>query len=134
MSPHQATPDPASSHISILFSPQSGNLVYVESINHLYECTKLLTDRDRFYNFHGQPNARLNRDESIYGGNIYRDRSLTFLLCSPFLFWMPDIYLAELEKIWLDDTVNYIPWNRFMRGIIRDWNESATPVRRSSLS
>ncbi|KAK7676788.1 hypothetical protein QCA50_020256 [Cerrena zonata] len=83
---------------------------------------------ERFYNHHGQPNARLNRDESVFGNEIHRPRSLTFLCCSPFLFWMPDIYLAELEKIWVDQTVGARPWNKFIGILTKDWKASTTPA------
>lgn len=86
------------------------------------------TGQEKFYNYHGQPSARLNRDESITDESIHRPRSLTFLLLSPFLFWMPDIYLTDLEKIWVDDTVNYRPWNKFINELKRDWKASTTPV------
>ena len=85
--------------------------------------------REKFYNYHGQPNARMNRDESLKDDSIFRPRSLAFLFLSPFLFWMPDIYLADLEKIWIDETVNYRPWNKFINELKRDWKASTTPVR-----
>ncbi|CAL1699541.1 unnamed protein product [Somion occarium] len=84
--------------------------------------------KERFLNYHGQPGARLNRDECMSEATVHRERSLTFLLLSPCLFWMPDIYLAELEKIWVDNTVNYRPWNRFITELKRDWKASTTPA------
>ncbi|KAK7676796.1 hypothetical protein QCA50_020264 [Cerrena zonata] len=84
--------------------------------------------KERFYNYHGQPSARLNRDESMSEENIHHPRSLIFLALSPLLFWMPDIYLAELERVWVDDTVNYTPWNKFMNKLIRDWKSSEMPA------
>ncbi|KAK7676790.1 hypothetical protein QCA50_020258 [Cerrena zonata] len=84
--------------------------------------------KERFYNYHGQPGARLNRDESLKEDTIHHPRSLTFLAISPLLFWMPDVYLVELEKIWVDETVNYRPWNKFIDELKRDWKASTTPA------
>ena len=71
----------------------------------------------------------MNRDETMSGESIHRPRSLTFLLLSPLLFWLPDVYLADLEAVWVDETVNYRPWNKFFNKLTRDWKASEMPVR-----
>ena len=70
----------------------------------------------------------MNRDETMSGESIHRPRSLTFLLLSPLLFWLPDVYLADLEAVWVDETVNYRPWNKFFNKLTRDWKASEMPV------
>ncbi|KAK7691174.1 hypothetical protein QCA50_006277 [Cerrena zonata] len=84
--------------------------------------------KERFYNYHGQPIARLTCIDTVDKKHIHNPRSLLFLLFSPFFFWMPDIYLAELERIWVDQTVNYHHWNKFFAEISQDWKDAITPA------
>ncbi|KAI0078369.1 hypothetical protein K474DRAFT_942416 [Panus rudis PR-1116 ss-1] len=83
---------------------------------------------DKFLNYYGQPEARLNRDDSLFEPSIHRPRSIVFKLLLPFLFWMPNIYLIELDKIWIDQSVNYRPWNSFINELKKDWKYSTTPA------
>ncbi|EPS97095.1 hypothetical protein FOMPIDRAFT_1098563, partial [Fomitopsis schrenkii] len=49
-------------------------------------------------------------------------------ILSPFLFNLPLQYLEDLEKIWVDQTVNYRPWRIFIAKLQRDWENSITPA------
>ena len=42
---------------------------------------------------------------------------------------MPSVYMKELEGLWIDETVDWISWHRFVSILEKDWNQSMTPVR-----
>ena len=50
------------------------------------------------------------------------------MLISPCLFFMPFVYLKELERTYVDNTVHYYYWRQFISGLKRDWENSITPV------
>ncbi|KAG7448691.1 uncharacterized protein BT62DRAFT_929785 [Guyanagaster necrorhizus] len=77
--------------------------------------------QQRFYNFHGQPGARLEREKSVYGRKPKRTALITLL--SPLLFFAPDIHLASLEKIWGDGLVSKVSWGIFIEKLNAEWQE-----------
>ncbi|SJK98144.1 uncharacterized protein ARMOST_01404 [Armillaria ostoyae] len=79
--------------------------------------------RSRFINFHGQPGARLARDELIY--ETSSKRTLLVTLLSPFLFFTPDIHLATLKKIGGDGHVHThkASWTNFTLKLNTEWQE-----------
>ncbi|PSR76611.1 hypothetical protein PHLCEN_2v8369 [Hermanssonia centrifuga] len=84
--------------------------------------------REAFMNFHGETIARLNRDESVHHSPGDKRRTYLFRFLSHLLFAMPSLYLKELEKVWVDNTVAYHPWRRFMGEMKTDWENSITPA------
>lgn len=62
-------------------------------------------------------------------GGEHGPRSLLFLLISMSCFFMPSVYLQELELLFMDKTVHYHAWRRFITVARQDWVDSATPVR-----
>jgi hypothetical protein len=78
--------------------------------------------------FHGEPGARLDRSTSAFRSSIRRPRSLLLKLVSPFMFFMPLVYMNELDKLYVDDTVHYYFWRQFISALMRDWENSITPV------
>lgn len=86
-------------------------------------------DGDRFLAFWGEPGARLDRLMSALDQTIRRRRSWLFTLISPFLFFMPIVYMNEIDKLYVDQTVHYSFWRQFIAGLKRDWENSITPVR-----
>ncbi|KAG9223345.1 hypothetical protein CCMSSC00406_0008949 [Pleurotus cornucopiae] len=62
-----------------------------------------LRDHHRFLNFHGQPFARLRRDQAVYEDTpTSRQVSYTFKLLSPVLFFAPQFHLEILRDMCVD--------------------------------
>ncbi|EKM58103.1 uncharacterized protein PHACADRAFT_206944 [Phanerochaete carnosa HHB-10118-sp] len=83
--------------------------------------------KERFLQFFGEPGARLDREDSALD-TPKRPRSLAFNIISPWLFFMPFIYLKELERTYVDNSVHYFFWRQFISGLKRDWENSITPA------
>ncbi|KAK0237922.1 hypothetical protein EDD85DRAFT_832343 [Armillaria nabsnona] len=77
--------------------------------------------QQRFYNFHGQPGARLEREKSVYGRKFKRTALIALL--SPLLFFAPDIHLTSLERIWGDGIVSKVSWTIFIEKLNTEWQE-----------
>ncbi|KAK0459284.1 uncharacterized protein EV420DRAFT_313641 [Desarmillaria tabescens] len=79
--------------------------------------------RNRFINFHGQPGARLARDQLIYETSA--KRTLLVTLLSPFLFFTPDIHLTTLKKIGGDGYLHThkASWTSFTEKLNTEWQE-----------
>ncbi|EKM58104.1 uncharacterized protein PHACADRAFT_252136 [Phanerochaete carnosa HHB-10118-sp] len=84
--------------------------------------------KERFLHFHGEIGARLDRKESAFKADIRGPRSFIFICISPFLFFMPFVYLKELERTYVDNSVHYYFWRQFIEGLKRDWENSITPA------
>ncbi|KAF9467789.1 hypothetical protein BDZ94DRAFT_1247715 [Collybia nuda] len=78
--------------------------------------------RQRFLDFHGQPGARLNRDQSVYG-KVTNKRSWLILLLSPVLFYAPEVHLRALEKMWIDGLMRDVMWVQFINKLNTEWQE-----------
>ncbi|PCH35220.1 hypothetical protein WOLCODRAFT_155894 [Wolfiporia cocos MD-104 SS10] len=82
---------------------------------------------ERFLNFHGQQEARLDRERTVYEENK-RKRSYLIMVVSPLLFYLPDEYMRQIRRIWVDQTINHRPWKTFVTGLQRDWESSILPA------
>ncbi|PCH35224.1 hypothetical protein WOLCODRAFT_139810 [Wolfiporia cocos MD-104 SS10] len=82
---------------------------------------------ERFLNFHGQQEARLDREQAVFE-ETRRKRSYLITVISPLLFYLPDQYIGEIHKIWVDHTINHRPWRAFIAGLQRDWESSILPA------
>jgi hypothetical protein len=80
------------------------------------------TVRERFYHFHGQPCARLGRDQSIYG-EVRGTRSWLIHSLSPVLFYAPEYHLRTLEKMWIDGLTRETLWRQFTDRLNTEWQE-----------
>ena len=76
----------------------------------------------KFFNFYGQPEARLNRDDSVYGHSTHR-RTWFIKSISIFLFSAPDIHLENLQKMCVDGIVYKAIWEEGLRIVIDEWQE-----------
>jgi hypothetical protein len=86
----------------------------------LLHYTKLVNNQ--FLNFHGQPGARLNLHQSVYGENRKpRSRLMHFL--SLLLFSAPDVHLQALDRIWVDYIAKINLWEEFIRKLNAEWQE-----------
>ncbi len=44
-------------------------------------------------------------------------------ILSPILFFFPDAYLRELEKLGTDKIVFEAPWKEFMQRLVSEWGD-----------
>ncbi|KAF8555065.1 hypothetical protein OG21DRAFT_1508125 [Imleria badia] len=79
--------------------------------------------RGKFYNFYGQPGARLEADMSVYLQQGQRDESHIFFhfLDLVFCFALAS-YVQELRSIWVDDIVNHSRWRKFTSNLTIGWS------------
>jgi hypothetical protein len=78
---------------------------------------------EKFLNFAGQPCARVNRDQAIYEVNEDKGRSALITIISPMLFFAPDVHLQALEKVWIDELINQVPWKSLTKKLTDEWSE-----------
>ncbi|KAJ6511206.1 hypothetical protein C8R45DRAFT_966380 [Mycena sanguinolenta] len=78
--------------------------------------------RNRVYNFHGHPGARLNIDQSVY--TTVKKRTMFTRLLSPLLFYAPDSHLLGLHAMTNDGLINPVRWPQFVKGLNSEWQES----------
>jgi len=76
----------------------------------------------RFLNFHGQPEARLNRDQSVYGDRTNR-RTWFISSISIVLFSAPDVHLKTLQKMWVDGILHKTVWEQSLKKVTDEWRE-----------
>jgi len=77
-----------------------------------------------FFNFCGQPGARLNSDQSIFTKGKPR-RSMFIAILSFCLLWAPYDYAKELDGIWVDKVINRVLWKEFIAKLSNDWSSLA---------
>ena len=84
----------------------------------------------KFLNFHGQPEARLNRDQSVYGT---RTNNQTWFIktISLFLFSAPDVNLKTLQKMWVDNVMHKAVWEASLQKLKDEWQECTLYVSRA---
>ena len=87
----------------------------------------------RFYNFYGQPGARLEANLSVYiGGEHGDENSLLFVPLDISLFYAPSAYVKELQGIWVDNIINYARWEAFSTKLSSEWSGITIYVSLSS--
>ncbi|TFK67230.1 hypothetical protein BDN72DRAFT_822647 [Pluteus cervinus] len=76
----------------------------------------------RFFNFYGDPAARLDTSQSVYGYS--RGRRTWLIKCiSPLLFYAPDVHLRSLEGIWMDGYHTKRAWMELTKKLPDEWRE-----------
>ncbi|GJE96874.1 hypothetical protein PsYK624_130810 [Phanerochaete sordida] len=85
---------------------------------------------ERYLNFWGESGARLIHSEGAIADNDEKRLNLLVLkLLSPVLFFMPILYVQELQELYVDASVRYHPWQTFLtENLKRDWENSITPT------
>ncbi|KAF6764223.1 hypothetical protein DFP72DRAFT_416920 [Ephemerocybe angulata] len=78
--------------------------------------------RQRFYNWHGLPEARIYRDQSVHGKKL-RHKTLLIKVLSPLLFSAPDVHLKSLEKMWVDGIMHGAVWLESIKKLNDEWQE-----------
>ncbi|KAJ7927518.1 hypothetical protein B0H13DRAFT_1970716 [Mycena leptocephala] len=77
--------------------------------------------RARVYNFHGEPGARLNVDQSVYA--TVPKKTLLIKLLSPLLFYAPDFHFVGLQTIYTDGLIRHRGWAEFITRLNGEWQE-----------
>ncbi|KAJ7359250.1 hypothetical protein DFH08DRAFT_406908 [Mycena albidolilacea] len=77
--------------------------------------------RHRVYNFHGEPGARLNVDQSVYP--TVEKRTALIKMLSPLLFYAPDFHLVSLHAIYADGLIRHSGWSEFVTRLNNEWHE-----------
>ncbi|KAG1816398.1 uncharacterized protein BJ212DRAFT_1577075 [Suillus subaureus] len=75
----------------------------------------------KFVNFCGQPGARLNADQSLYGDPNTRSNALLRVM-NFILFGSPNAYNKAVQKIWVDSTIVQPRWKNFINRLNSEWN------------
>ncbi|KAK7026858.1 hypothetical protein VNI00_015400 [Paramarasmius palmivorus] len=90
----------------------------------VYSRLMYLFARQRFFNFHGQPAARLDRDRSIYHPSDYKPpRTPLLRILSPLMFSAPDTHCRALDKLWVDGIIHATSWNKFISNMNTEWEQ-----------
>ncbi|KAG2048579.1 hypothetical protein BDR06DRAFT_757383 [Suillus hirtellus] len=76
----------------------------------------------KFVNFCGQPGARLNADQSLYGDTNTRSNNIFLRVMNFILFGSPNAYNKVLRKIWVDSTIVQPRWKNFINRLNNEWN------------
>ncbi|KAG1724484.1 hypothetical protein EDB19DRAFT_1759616 [Suillus lakei] len=74
----------------------------------------------KFFNFCGQPGARLDSDQTIYFKD-HDHQSLLFIIASLLLFGAPRTHQEDLKMIWVDQIINRVLWNQFIGKLNDEW-------------
>ncbi|KAG2131456.1 hypothetical protein BD769DRAFT_1386677 [Suillus cothurnatus] len=76
----------------------------------------------KFFNFCGQPGARLDSNQTIYFKD-HDHQSLLFIIASLLLFGAPRTHQEDLKlkKIWVDRIINHVLWNQFIGKLNDEW-------------
>ncbi|KAH7885731.1 hypothetical protein F5I97DRAFT_1954424 [Phlebopus sp. FC_14] len=82
-----------------------------------------LFNASKFINFYGQPGARLNADQSVYTTARKRRQAPSILIkvADVFMFGSPSTHAKELEKVWVDQSVNFPRWKGFIGRLSTEW-------------
>ncbi|EMD36122.1 hypothetical protein CERSUDRAFT_85238 [Gelatoporia subvermispora B] len=76
----------------------------------------------KFFNFHGQADARLKSHQAIFRTEAPR-RSRAMRLLSWLLFRAPETHAREFQKVWVDCVINDATWKKFMKKLVSEWQE-----------
>ena len=90
---------------------------------------RCLKGRTRFLNFYGQPEARLDRGQSVHGTST-NERTWFIKTISIFLFSAPDVHLKTLQKMWVDGMMHKAVWESSLRKVNDEWREFILYVSR----
>jgi hypothetical protein len=102
-----------------IFSMVAFHYIFFQIYLFIFLCIK---DHARFLNFYGQPEARLNRDQSVHGTRT-NQRTWFIKTISIFLFSAPDVHLKLLQKMWVDGMMHKAVWEASLKKVNEEWRE-----------
>ncbi|KAF7361087.1 hypothetical protein MSAN_01139800 [Mycena sanguinolenta] len=77
--------------------------------------------RDRVYNFHGEPGARLNIHKSVHG--TMQKGTMFIRLLNLLLLSVPNSHLSGLRALSIDGIIRHSRWAQFVKGLISEWQD-----------
>lgn len=77
---------------------------------------------EKFTNFCGQPGARLDVDQSLYGESNDYSKTIIFRFMNVVLFGSPDAQSKAFHKILVDERIVDSRWKQYMDKLNSDWN------------
>lgn len=86
------------------------------------QLTHLPAARQKFYNWHGLPEARIYRDKSVHQESK-RHKTWLIKVLSPLLFSAPDVHLKTIEKMWVDGILHQAVWLDSIKRLNEEWQE-----------
>ncbi|KAF9234079.1 hypothetical protein BU15DRAFT_79397 [Melanogaster broomeanus] len=96
-----------------------------EQVHAVYVVARLmrLFTSSKFVNFYGQPGARLNADQSVYTKLRGQDQATSLLIriSDLILFRGPSAHVSELQRMWVDRSVNAPRWKGFISKLSNEW-------------
>ncbi|KAF9467880.1 hypothetical protein BDZ94DRAFT_1247980 [Collybia nuda] len=78
---------------------------------------------ERFLNLHGEPGARLCRDQSVYNDDLLKQTSI-FRCIDPAMFYIPSIHLRMLRDTAVDHLVNKSRSAQILTQLKLEWRDS----------
>ncbi|KAG2139271.1 hypothetical protein DEU56DRAFT_944095, partial [Suillus clintonianus] len=99
--------------------------VLTRSVNPITEARLMRLCCDaKFKNFCGQPGARLDVDQSLYGTSYDLPRLTRIFLriLNVILFRGPNAQMKSIQKIWVDETIIWPRWTKFRDRLTTEWN------------
>ncbi|KIK81993.1 hypothetical protein PAXRUDRAFT_734399 [Paxillus rubicundulus Ve08.2h10] len=97
---------------------------YPHSISAIARIMRLFA-HSKFLNFHGQPGARLNADQSIYTKQLASDEGFSspvFYALDIMLLTAPRKHIRILRSLYVDHIINKSRWKGFITGLKDEWN------------
>ncbi|KIJ12334.1 hypothetical protein PAXINDRAFT_14812 [Paxillus involutus ATCC 200175] len=97
---------------------------YPHSINAIARIMRIFT-HSKFLNFHGQPGARLNADQSIYTKQLVSEEGFSspvFYALDILLLTAPRKHIRILRSLYVDHVINGSRWKGFITGLKDEWN------------
>ncbi|KAG1841630.1 hypothetical protein C8R48DRAFT_55612 [Suillus tomentosus] len=76
----------------------------------------------KFVNFCGQPGARLDVDQSLYGEHDTRSNKIILCIMNVILFGSPVAQSKAIHRIWVDETIVQPRWKDFIDRMTTEWN------------
>ncbi|KAG2139270.1 hypothetical protein DEU56DRAFT_912107 [Suillus clintonianus] len=76
----------------------------------------------KFVNFCGQPGARLDVDQSLYGEYDTCSKKIILRVMNVILFGSPDAQSKAIHRIWVDETIVQPRWKNFIDRLTTEWN------------
>ncbi|KAJ7282776.1 hypothetical protein C8J57DRAFT_1463389 [Mycena rebaudengoi] len=74
-----------------------------------------------FYHFYGEPCARLDKTQSVYG-HVPR-HSLLIKIVAPILLNAPLTHLRMFEEVYADEIVSHVQWRRIIELLDQEWQQ-----------
>lgn len=92
-----------------------------------------LLGNSKFVNFCGQPGARLDADQPLYGDPNARPKNMIIRVMNIILFGSPYAHSKALHRIWVDETILQPRWKNFIDRLNGEWSGYTIFVSRAFL-